>query len=74
MNLRSECTMVVRCREVCGSPSVYSEPCWCDKCDSDPGYHLPMHLCAEHYDQMMARRNQPPCEQGSLPSFEEEDL
>jgi hypothetical protein len=32
----------------CGKPSVYSEPCSCDRCDTEPGYHLPSHWCAEH--------------------------
>jgi hypothetical protein len=32
---------------------VYSEPCSCECCDVDPGYHLPSHWGAEHYDEMM---------------------
>lgn len=39
----------------CGKPSVYSHPCSCDRCDIEPGYHLPSHRCAEHYDQLMKR-------------------
>ena len=31
----------------------YSELCSCDRCDIDPAYHLPSHLCAGHYDRLM---------------------
>jgi hypothetical protein len=41
--------------EVCGKPSVYSEPCDCDRCDTEPGYHLPWHYCAEHYDKTVRK-------------------
>ena len=55
--MRGTCSIVVKrngVEEPCGKPSVYSQPCLCDTCDVEPGYHLPMHLCAEHYDRITA--------------------
>jgi hypothetical protein len=54
--MRGECNILLRRNgdlEQCCKPSVYSEPCGCDKCDADPGYHLPTQYCAEHYDGLM---------------------
>ena len=53
--MRKVCDIIVKrngAYDECGKPSVYSEPCSCDRCDIDPGYHLPSHLCAEHYDRV----------------------
>jgi hypothetical protein len=57
--VRGTCNILVKrngTQEECGQPSVYSEPCQCDTCYLDPGYHLPVHWCAEHYDRLMSRR------------------
>lgn len=54
--MRGTCNIAVkgnRADEACGKPSVYSQPCLCDRCDIEPGYHLPAHWCAEHYDRLM---------------------
>jgi hypothetical protein len=54
--MRGTCNILVKRNgtlEECGKPSVYSQPCLCDRCDIDPGYHLPAHWCAEHYDRLM---------------------
>jgi hypothetical protein len=56
--MRGECNILVKINgelEQCCKPSVYSEPCGCDKCDADPGYHLPTQYCAEHYDGLVSR-------------------
>lgn len=50
--MRGTCNILVKrngAEEECGKPSVYSECC---SCDIDPGYHLPAHWCAEHYDRL----------------------
>lgn len=43
--------------EICGKPSVYSEPCSCDRCEVEPDYHLPLQWCAQHYDRLMSLAN-----------------
>jgi hypothetical protein len=53
--MRGTCNMAVKrngAYEACGKPSVYSQPCLCDQCDIEPGYHLPVHWCTEHYDRL----------------------
>lgn len=54
--MRGTCNILVKrngAEEERGKPSVYSECCSCDRCDIEPGYHLPAHWCAEHYDRLM---------------------
>ena len=54
--MRGTCNILVKrsgAEEECGKPSVYSKPCQCDICYLKPGYHLPEHWCAEHYDRLM---------------------
>ena len=53
--MRGSCNILVKRNgtEECGKPSVYSQPCQCDSCDVEPGYHLPAHWCAEHFDRLM---------------------
>jgi len=38
--------------DICGKPSVYTEPCNCDRCEADPGYHIGIDYCAEHFDEL----------------------
>jgi hypothetical protein len=53
--VREECHIMVRRNgllEMCGQLSVCSTPCSCDRCEIEPGFHLPMHWCAEHWDKI----------------------
>jgi len=53
--MRGTCNILIErngALEECAKPSVYSQPCQCDTCDVDPGYHEPAHWCAEHYDSI----------------------
>lgn len=57
--MRGTCNILVKrngALEECGKPSVYSEPCQCDTCYVEPGYHLPTHWSAQHYDRLMNPR------------------
>jgi hypothetical protein len=54
--MRGSCNILAKrhgADEECGKPSVYSQPCSCDRCEIEPGYHLASHWCAEHYDGLM---------------------
>jgi hypothetical protein len=54
--VRGTCNILVKrngALEECAKLSVYSQPCQCDTCDVDQGYHEPSYWCAEHYDKLM---------------------
>jgi hypothetical protein len=44
--------------DYCGKPSVYTEPCNCDRCDAEPGFHHGLDFCAEHYDELQRKNNE----------------
>jgi hypothetical protein len=67
------CCIVISTGEPCGKPGIYSELCGCDACDRQPGYHLNVWLCAEHYDKVMAQRESSRL-RAADPAFGEEDL
>jgi hypothetical protein len=57
--VRGTCTIFSNyaLREICGKPSVYSQPCLCDECDALHAHgtepiHLPSHFCAYHHDEI----------------------
>ena len=55
--MRGECGIAKRLSrdgqpEWCGKPSVHTEPCNCDRCEAEPGFHHGLDLCAEHYDEL----------------------
>ncbi len=42
--MRGSCNIVVKhhgADEECRKPSVYSQPCLCDRCEIESRYHLP---------------------------------
>jgi len=58
--MRGECN-ILEGEEICGKPSVYSQPCLCDECDAPHAQnmepiHLPSYFCAYHCDEITRPR------------------